>query len=73
MGAVTDPMVSCGRGDTRFEVEGGGRQVGELAGDEVGDGDQVLDGAIAASLSLGRLNQQHEDDMRAAPPEMAGP
>ena len=47
VGWVSDRMVSCGRGGTRCEVKGGGRQVGELTGDAGGEGDQVLPGLPA--------------------------
>ena len=58
VGTESDPLGSRCRHRTRFEVEGRSRQVGEFAGDEVGDGDQMLDGSVTAGFGLGGLDQR---------------
>ena len=58
VGTESDPLGSRCPQCTCFEVEGRGRQMGKFSGDEVGDGDQMPDGGVAARLGLGGLDER---------------
>jgi hypothetical protein len=58
VGKESDPIGLRGGHSAPFELERRGRQVGEFAGNQVSDGDQVPDGAVAAGLGLGGLDQR---------------